>query len=149
MSRAVSKRKSIREPPPKSKGHLNQQIEFRNAGIVSMTEMTELSGATWRRACEGPTFTALRAQRSRTVLVLMAICLTSYLGLAVLCGFFRELMGMKVLGPLNLGYSLILANYVMVWVLGVYYLNRSSATFDVLASTSIEESGVSPAPNLT
>jgi uncharacterized membrane protein (DUF485 family) len=52
-------------------------------------------------------------------------------------------MGMKVLGPLNLGYSLILADYVMVWVLGVYYLNRSGSTFDVLANTSIKESGIS------
>lgn len=110
-----------------------------------MNEMIGLGAATWRRACEGTTFIALRTQRSRTVWVLMAICLTSHLGLSVLCGFFRDLMGTKVLGPLNLGYSLILADYVMVWVLGVYYLKRSGSTFDVLASTSIGESGVSSA----
>lgn len=110
-----------------------------------MNEMIGLGGVTWRRACEGTTFIALKAQRSRTVWLLMAICLTSYLGLSVLCGFFRGWMGTKVLGPLNLGYTLIFANYVMVWVLGVYYLNRSGATFDVLANTSIEESGVSSA----
>lgn len=108
-----------------------------------MNEMIGHERTTWRRACEGTTFIALKTQRSRTVWLLMAICLTSYLSLSVLCGFFRELMGTKVLGPLNLGYTLILANYVMVWVLGVYYLNRSGATFDVLASKSIEESGVS------
>jgi uncharacterized membrane protein (DUF485 family) len=110
-----------------------------------MNEMVGLGQVTWRRACEGTTFVALKAQRSRTVWVLMAICLTSHLGLSVLCGFFRGLLGTKVLGPLNLGYTLILADYVMVWVLGVYYLNRSGSTFDVLASTSIRESGVSPA----
>jgi uncharacterized membrane protein (DUF485 family) len=110
-----------------------------------MNEMIGLGAATWRRACEGTAFIALKTRRSRTVWVLMAICLTSYLGLAVLCGFFRGLLGTKVLGPLNLGYTLILANYAMVWALGVYYLNRSGATFDVLASASIEESGVSSA----
>ena len=110
-----------------------------------MNEMIELGGATWRRACEGTTFIALKTQRSRIVWLLMAICLTSYFSLSILCGFFREWMGTKVLGPLNLGYTLILANYVMVWVLGVYYLNRSGGTFDVLAITSIEESGVSAA----
>jgi uncharacterized membrane protein (DUF485 family) len=108
-----------------------------------MNEMVGFSQLHWRRACEGSAFVALKTQRSRTVWVLMAICLASHLGLSVLCGFFRGMMGTKVIGPLNLGYSLILADYVMVWALGVYYLNRSAATFDVLASASIKESGVS------
>ena len=112
---------------------------------MSMNEMVGLGQVTWRRACEGSTFVALKAQRSRTVWVLMAICLSSHLGLSFLCGFFRGLMGANVFGPLNLGYTLILADYVMVWSLGVYYLNRSAATFDVLASASIKESGVSSA----
>lgn len=112
-----------------------------------MNEMVGLGQVTWRRACEGTTFVTLKAQRSRTVWVLMAICLTSHLGLSVLCGFLRGLMGTKVLGPLNLGYTLILADYVMVWGLGVYYLNRSRSTFDVLAIASIKESGVSSAAN--
>ena len=112
-----------------------------------MNEMVGLSQVSWRRACEGSTFVALKAQRSRTVWVLMAIALTSHLGLSILCGFFRASMGAKVLGPLNLGYTLILADYVVVWALGVYYLNRSATTFDVLASASIKESGISTSEN--
>jgi uncharacterized membrane protein (DUF485 family) len=109
-----------------------------------MNEMVGLSQASWRRACEGSTFVTLKAKRSRTVWVLMAIALTSHLGLSILCGFFRASMGVKVLGPLNLGYALILADYVVVWTLGIYYLNRSATTFDVLAGTSIKESGILP-----
>jgi uncharacterized membrane protein (DUF485 family) len=66
----------------------------------------------WRVACAGTAFTALKLERLRFVRVLLVVYLASYLGLAVLCGFAalrlrgfaRQLAGVKVLGPLNLGY---------------------------------------------
>jgi len=93
----------------------------------------------WRRACAGPAFLTLRLERLRLVRILLSIYLASYLGLAVLCGFERQLIGVKVLGPLNLGYTLILGNYVLAWVLALIYLRVSGTRHDVLAAAAIEE----------
>ena len=93
----------------------------------------------WTRACAGAAFVELKSQRFRLVRALTAIYLICYLGLAVLCGFFRDAMGIKVLGPMNLGYALILGNYVVAWILALIYLRRSGNWHDVLAAAAIEE----------
>ena len=97
-------------------------------------------GATpWAGACSGAAFVTLRSQRVRLVRVLTAIYLVCYLGLAVLCGFFRGAAGSKILGPLNLGYLLILGNYALAWTLALVYLRRSGKRHDVLAAAALED----------
>jgi uncharacterized membrane protein (DUF485 family) len=93
----------------------------------------------WRRACSGPAFVALKVGRFRLVRALLIIYLASYLGLALLCGFARQLTGVIVLGPLNLGYTLIIGNYMVAWVLALVYLGKSGRRYDVLAAAAIEE----------
>ncbi len=93
----------------------------------------------WQRACAGPTFVRLKMERFRLIRILMSIYLAAYLGLAVFCGFARDLAGIKVLGPLNMGYALILGNYVLAWVLALIYLRQSSRRHDALAATAIQE----------
>jgi uncharacterized membrane protein (DUF485 family) len=93
----------------------------------------------WTRACAGAAFVELKSQRFRLVRALTAIYLLCYLGLAVLCGSFPNAMGIKVLGPMNLGYALILGNYVVAWILALIYLRRSGNWHDVLAAAAIEE----------
>ena len=39
-----------------------------------------------------------------------------------------------MLGPLNLGYTPILGNYVLAWVLALIYVRASSARHDGLAA---------------
>jgi len=98
-----------------------------------------LDVSAWRVACAGTAFTALKLERFRLVRVLLVVYLASYLGLAVLCGFARQLAGMKVLGPLNLGYALIISDYVLAWLLALVYLRSSGRRHDVLASAAIRE----------
>ena len=57
----------------------------------------------WQRACAGPAFVMFKTERFRLIRILMFIYLAAYLGLAVFCGFARDLAGIRVLGPLNLG----------------------------------------------
>jgi uncharacterized membrane protein (DUF485 family) len=93
----------------------------------------------WQRACAGTAFVTLKTERASLVKVLLVIYLVCYLGLAVLCGFARDLMGIRVLGPLNLGYTLILGNYLMAWVLGLIYLRQANGRLDSLAAAAIAE----------
>ena len=95
----------------------------------------------WQRACAGPAFITLRSERWRLVRVLLGVYLVCYLGLAILCGFARGLMGVKVIGPLNLGYTLIIANYAVAWGLAVIYVRISGRRHDALAAAAIAEHG--------
>jgi len=96
----------------------------------------------WRVACAGPAFTALKLERFRFVRVLLVVYLVNYLGLAVFCDFARQIAGVKVLGPLNLGYALIFSNYLLAWVLALLYLRSSGRRHDGLASAAIGEYAV-------
>ena len=98
----------------------------------------------WRDACAGPAFITLKFERFRLVRVLLIVYLVSYLGLALLCGFARQLTGVKVFGPLNLGYAVIIGNYVVAWILAPVYLRSSGRRHDVLASAAIREHAASP-----
>ena len=96
----------------------------------------------WRVACAGSAFIKLKGKRLRLVRTLSVVYLVCYLGLAMLCGFARQLAGLKVLGPLNLGYALIFGNYVVAWVLALVYV-IAGRRHDVLAGTAIGEHAAS------
>ncbi len=99
----------------------------------------DFGAAAWQRACMGPAFVRLKLERFRLVRVLMLAYLAAYLGLALFCGFARNLAGIKVLGPLNLGYALILGNYVLAWALALIYLRHAGRRHDALAAQAVEE----------
>lgn len=76
----------------------------------------------------------LVAKKLRFITILSVIYLTSYVGLTVLAGFARPLMAAKALGPLNVGFVLIAANYVLSWVLALIYVHVANERFDPLVA---------------
>ena len=75
---------------------------------------------------------ALVATKLRCVAPMIAVYLTVHLGLSILCGFAKPLLATKVLGPLNLGFALIVLNYVVAWVLAVIYARVANRVHDPL-----------------
>jgi uncharacterized membrane protein (DUF485 family) len=75
---------------------------------------------------------ALVATKLRCVAPMIAVYLTVYLGLSILCGFAKPLLAMKVLGPVNLGFALIALNYLVAWVLAVIYARVANRVHDPL-----------------
>jgi len=67
------------------------------------------------------------------------IFMVGYIGLTVLAGFARDLMGTKVIGSVNLGFVLIAFNYLMSWVLAVIYGHIAAGRFDPLATRAALE----------
>ena len=61
----------------------------------------------------------LVAAKLRCVASMIAVYLTVYLGLSILCGFAKPLLATKMPGPVNLGFALIVLNYLVAWVLAV------------------------------
>jgi uncharacterized membrane protein (DUF485 family) len=75
---------------------------------------------------------ALVAMKLRYLTPMIAVYLAVYVGLSILCGFAKPLLGTKVLGPINLGFALIALNYLLSWLLAVVYARFANRVLDPL-----------------
>jgi len=92
----------------------------------------------WTASALGSTdVAALVATKLRCIAPMIAVYLTAYLGLSILCGFAKPVLGTKVLGPVNLGFALIALNYLVAWVLAVIYARVANRVHDPLVQTII------------
>ena len=76
----------------------------------------------------------LIAEKLKFLVPMTIIFMVGYIGLTILAGFARDLMGIKVIGSLNLGFMLIGLNYLMSWVLAIVYERIANEKFDPLAA---------------
>jgi uncharacterized membrane protein (DUF485 family) len=82
----------------------------------------------------------LIAEKIRYLLPMTVIFMVAYIGLTVLAGFARDLLGTKVIGSVNLGFVLIAANYGLSWLLAMVYGRIAADKFDPLAEKAVLES---------
>lgn len=69
---------------------------------------------------------------------MLVIFIIGYMGLSVLAGFGHDILGTKVLGPINLGFALIAGNYLMSWVIAVTYARISARAHDPLVKLVVD-----------
>ena len=67
------------------------------------------------------------------------IFMVGYIGLTILAGFAKDLMGTKVIGSVNLGFVLIAFNYLLSWVLAIAYGRIAASKFDPVAARAVLE----------
>jgi uncharacterized membrane protein (DUF485 family) len=77
---------------------------------------------------------SLVAAKLRFLVPMTIIFMVGYIGLTVIAGFAKGLMGVKIVGSLNLGFALIGFNYVLSWALALVYERIANKIFDPLAS---------------
>ena len=75
----------------------------------------------------------LVAKKLRFVGLMTLIYMVSYVGLTILAGFARALLSAPAIGPVNLGFVLIGANYLIAWGLALIYVRVANRHFDPLA----------------
>ena len=97
----------------------------------------------WRKGVESADFKALLDARKRFIIPMLIIFVIGFVGLSLLLSFARPLMGMKILGPLNLGFVLIIANYVMAWAIAIIYARVSERDHDPLIKAVIDNARTS------
>ena len=78
----------------------------------------------------------LIAQKLKYLVPMTIIFMVGYIGLTVLAGFGKSIMGIKVAGAFNVGYLLITLNYVLSWVLAIVYVRIANNVFDPLAANA-------------
>jgi uncharacterized membrane protein (DUF485 family) len=84
----------------------------------------------------------LIAEKLRYLVPMTVIFMVGYIGLTILAGFAKDLMGTKVIGSVNLGFVLIAFNYLLSWLLAIIYGRIAAGKFDPLAKrAALEFSG--------
>jgi uncharacterized membrane protein (DUF485 family) len=81
----------------------------------------------------------LIAEKLRLLLPMTMTFIVSYIGLTVLAGFAKDLMGVKIVGSVNLGFALIALNYLLSWTLAIVYGRVAAGNFDPLAARAATE----------
>ena len=87
----------------------------------------------WEAVERRPEFQELVRRRRSFVVPATIFFLAWYMGFILLAGYAPDFMGESVYEGLTVGYCLALTQFVMVFVLGIWYLRKSDAVFDPLA----------------
>lgn len=76
----------------------------------------------------------LIAEKLKYLVPMTILFMVGYIGLTILAGFARDLLGTKVIGSVNLGFTLIALNYLLSWGLAIVYGRIAADKFDPLAA---------------
>ena len=91
----------------------------------------------WEAIERSPEFQELVRSRRRFVIPCTIFFLAWYLGFILLTAYAADFMGERVYQGLTVGYCLALTQFVMVFVLGIWYLRKADNEFDPLAEKAI------------
>ena len=80
---------------------------------------------------------ALIGEKLKYLVPMTVLFMTCYVGVTALAGFARGLVGMKVVGSVNLGFVLIALNYLLSWLLAILYGHIAQSRFDPLAARAV------------
>jgi uncharacterized membrane protein (DUF485 family) len=95
----------------------------------------------WSAIERAPEFQELVHRRRAFVIPATAFFLSWYMGFIVLTAVAPDFMGERVYEGLTVGYVLALTQFLMVLVLGIWYLRKSDREFDPLAARVRERYG--------
>ena len=91
----------------------------------------------WEAIERSPEFQELVHRRRRFVIPCTIFFLSWYLGFILLTAYAADFMGERVYEGMTVGYCLALTQFLMVVVLGLWYLRKSDNEFDPLAEKAI------------
>jgi uncharacterized membrane protein (DUF485 family) len=92
----------------------------------------------WEGIEGSPEFRELVAKRRSFVVPATIFFLAFYMGFILLCGYAPDFMGESVYQGLTVGYCLALTQFVMVGVLGLWYMRKADREYDPLADKVVE-----------
>jgi uncharacterized membrane protein (DUF485 family) len=91
----------------------------------------------WRAIEESPEFRELVHRRRSFVIPGTIFFLSSFMAFMLVTAYAPDFMGERVYEGLTVGYVLALTQFLMVFVLGLWYLRKAENEFDPLAERAI------------
>src|SRR5689334_25446953 len=102
-----------------------------------ITRPPEESMVDWEGIEGAEEFRELVHKRRSFVVPATIFFLAYYMGFILLAGYAPDFMGKSVYEGLTVGYCLALTQFVMVFVLGIWYLRKADKEFDPLADAVV------------
>ena len=93
----------------------------------------------WEAVERWPEFRDLVGKRRSFVVPATIFFLAWYMGFILLAGYAPDFMAESVYEGLTVGYVLALTQFVMVAVLGLWYLRKSDREFDPLSEAVVDK----------
>lgn len=109
------------------------------AASQNEVDITEAYEQACHASCESVNFRSLIQAKQRIIGTLLAVTLGFFIGMTLLAGYAKELMTTKLVGSFNVGYSLILAAYVICWAGALLYVRAANGKFDEQTTLVIKE----------
>lgn len=107
-----------------------------------MSDPEHRSESEWQAIERSPEFRELVRKKKAFVIPATVFFLVWYFGFIFLAGYADDFMGREfITDGLTVGYALALSQFIMVWVLGFWYLRRADRVFDPLAARAREAAG--------
>ena len=92
----------------------------------------------WQRIERSDEFRELVKRRRSFVVPATIFFLVYYMAFIIVAGYAPDFMGESVYEGLTVGYCYALTQFVMVFLLGLWYLRKSKNEFDPLADKVVE-----------
>lgn len=91
----------------------------------------------WGMIASSAEFRALIEKKRRDIPWILIPPLALFFATTLLAGFARPLLTEKFLGPLPLGYLLVIATYIACWISALRYVRVANTALDRLAQNVI------------
>lgn len=101
---------------------------------VSLRDATPDRTQQSAKLIQSTSFQQLMRMKLRLIAPLLGVSVIFITALALLSGYGRPLMSMKVSGAFNVGYLMVLGTYLLCWVVSVIYVNVANRTFETYAA---------------
>jgi uncharacterized membrane protein (DUF485 family) len=92
----------------------------------------------WKRIEESAEFQELVTRKRRFVVPATIFFLVYYMAFIIVAGYAPDFMGESVYEGLTVGYCYALTQFLMVFVLGLWYLRKSDREYDPLRDKVVE-----------
>lgn len=93
----------------------------------------------WGMISSSMEFRALIEKKRQDIPWILIPPLALFFATTMLAGFARPLLTEKFLGPLPLGYLLVIATYITCWISALRYVHVANTAFDELAQKVIHK----------
>jgi uncharacterized membrane protein (DUF485 family) len=95
----------------------------------------------WKGIERSEEFRELVKKRRSFVVPATIFFLAYYMAFIIVAGYAPDFMGKSVYEGLTVGYCYALTQFLMVFVLGIWYLRKAEREFDPLAAAVVDAAG--------
>lgn len=93
----------------------------------------------WAALAKLPKFVELHRKKKAFLLTLWCLGSIMFYLLPICAGYAPELMKVKIVGRLNVGYFFCLLEFAMTWSIAIIYTHKSNTYFDPLTKEVLAE----------